>query len=86
MPLALRALASPGSRFLLLLRGAKSLSHHAGDRALLKLSRSPTGRFLAAVNRVAKHLGNRSGSPKKMDLESVGLFFGPRFGVNAPDV
>ena len=85
MPLALRALAPPGSRFLLLLR-AKCLSHHAGDRALLKLSRSPTGRFLAAVNRVAKHLGNRSGSPKKMDLESVGLFLGPRFGVNAPDV
>jgi hypothetical protein len=84
MPLALRALASPRSRFLP--RGAKCLSHHAGDCALLKLTRSPTGRFLAAVNRVAKHLGNRSGSPKKMDLESVGLFLGPRFGVNAPDV
>jgi hypothetical protein len=84
VPLALRALPSPGRRFFL--HGTKRFSHYARDRALLKLSRSPAGGFLAAINRVAKHLGNRGGSPKKMDLESMSLFFGPRFGVNAPDV
>ena len=42
--------------------------------------------FFPAVAVIAEEPGNRSAAAKKMDLKAVGLFFGARFRVDAPDV
>jgi hypothetical protein len=42
--------------------------------------------FFSAVAVIAKEPGDRGAAAKKMDLKTVGLFFGARFRVDAPDI
>ena len=42
--------------------------------------------FFSAVAVIAKKPGHRCPAAQKMDLKTVGLFFGARFCVDAPDV
>ena len=85
MPLFLRAFtAGNGLRFLF--RTPGSSAHSLSDRALLKAPRRFQGCCLTSVDGITKHLGNRCGSTKEVNLKTVGLFFRPGFGVNAPDV
>ena len=57
-----------------------------GNRYALEFSRSTTSRFLSAMHSIAEHFGHHFLPTKEMDLETVRLFCGAGFCVDAFDV
>ena len=57
-----------------------------GNRYAFKFSRSATSCFLSAMHSIAEHFGYHFLSAKEMDLETVRLFRGAGFCINAFDV
>lgn len=65
---------------------AQSFPGQFAHDGALKLSRSSSGTFFAAVQAVAKHFCHRLFSAQEMHLETVGLFVRARLGIDAANV
>jgi hypothetical protein len=66
--------------------GTHCLFHDSSHGTVLKLPGGATSSFFSAIDGIAEHLCDRGGAAKEMDLEAMGLFFCPRFGINASDI
>src|ERR1051326_3965880 len=57
-----------------------------GNGRALEFASGAARAFFSAKKRIAKHSGHSVFPAQKVHLESVRLFLGPRFGVDAADV
>jgi hypothetical protein len=57
-----------------------------GDRQAFEFSRGAAGCFLSAMHSIAEHFGHHFLPTKEMDLETVRLFCGAGFCIDAFDV
>jgi hypothetical protein len=67
-------------------RPAKDAFRQIAHRGFAELSRRTPGTFFTAITVVAKQAGDRVAAAKKVDLETVSLFLGAGFRIDAPDV